>query len=93
MIKIHDDVTMVGISELQMHPEKILQEIKKHKVIIGKRNKPVAVLLNMKKYRQMETTLDLLENFALGYLAKDREVRTKKSYVDIKDALKKIKHQ
>ncbi len=61
-------------------------------MLIGKRNKPVAVLMNIEKYSQMEATLELLEDFALGYLAKERDAKTKISeYLDVEDVKKRIK--
>ncbi|MDP2653497.1 MAG: type II toxin-antitoxin system Phd/YefM family antitoxin [Candidatus Omnitrophota bacterium] len=92
MITVREDTTLVGVSELRTHIDQILAEAKKHKVLIGRRNKPVAVLLDMEKYNQMEATLELLEDFALGYLAKEREAGAKSSdYLDIQEVIKKIK--
>ena len=94
MITLKENTTLVGISELRTAIDKVLLETKKHKVVIGKRNKPVAVLLDMEKYEQMEETLELLEDFALGFLAKERERKTKNSdYLDIEEAKKKVGHK
>jgi prevent-host-death family protein len=90
MITVKEDTTLVGVSELRTNIDKILEESKKHKVMIGRRNKPVAVLMDMEKYNQMEATLELLEDFALGFMAKERDSKTKISdYLDIQDALKR----
>lgn len=92
MITIKEDTTLVGISELRTHIDKIIEESKKHKVLIERRNKPVAVLMAMERYNQIEEILDLLEDTALGLLAKERESKSKPSdYIDIKAAEKKIK--
>ena len=92
MITVKEDTTFVGISELRTHIDEILEESKKHKVLIGRRNKPVAVLINMERFHQMESTLDLLEDFALGFLAKERELKSKDfDYLDIETVKKKLK--
>ena len=91
MITIKEDTTLVGVSELRTEIDKILAESKKHKVLIGRRNKPVAVLLDIEKYNQMEATLDLLEDFALGYLAKERDTANASEYLDLRAVLKKVK--
>lgn len=92
MITVKEDTTIIGVSELRTHIDQILEQTKKHKVLIGKRNKPVAVLMNIEKYSQMEATLELLEDFALGYLAKERDAKTKISeYLDVEDVKKRIK--
>ena len=94
MIMIKEDTTLVGISELRTHIDKILEESKTHKILIGRRNKPVAVLIDIIKYEQMETTLELLEDFALGRLAQEREAKTKVSqYIDMDEARKKLKNK
>lgn len=92
MITVKEDTTLVGISELRTNIDKILEESKKHKVLIERRNKPVAVLLAVERYNQIEEILDLLEDAALGLLAKERESKSKTSdYLDIPEAEKKIK--
>ncbi|MDP2940225.1 MAG: type II toxin-antitoxin system Phd/YefM family antitoxin [Candidatus Omnitrophota bacterium] len=92
MITVKEDTTLVGISELRTNIDKILEESKKHKVLIERRNKPVAVLLAVERYNEIEEILDLLEDTALGFLAKERESKSKPSdYLDIHVAEKKIK--
>jgi prevent-host-death family protein len=92
MITLKEDTTWVGVSELRTNIDKILEQSKKHKVLIGRRNKPVAVLVSTERYEQIEQTLDLLEDIALGYLAKERDRGSKSSdYLDIEEAKKKIK--
>lgn len=92
MITLKEDTTLVGVSELRTHMDEILEESKKHKVLIEKRNKPVAVLMAMEDYEKMEETLDALEDLALGYIAKERESGSKPSdYLGIEEALKGVK--
>lgn len=92
MITLKEDTTLVGVSELRTHMEKILEESKKHKVLIEKRNKPVAVIMAMEDYNKMEETLEILEDLALGYLARERESGAKPSdYLDIEKVLKGAK--
>ena len=92
MITLKEDTTLVGVSELRTHMEKILEESKKHKVLIEKRNKPVAVIMAMEDYNKMEETLEILEDLALGYLARERESGSKPSdYLDIEEVLKGAK--
>lgn len=91
MITVKQDTTLVGVSELRTNIDKILQESKKHKVLIERRNKPVAVLLSMERYGEIEEILEALEDVALGYLAKERETKSKPSdYLNIDEVQKKI---
>ncbi len=92
MITLKEDTTLVGVSELRTHMDKILEESKKCRVLIEKRNKPVAVLMAMEDYTRMEKTLEVLEDLALGYLARERESGSKPSdYLDIEEALQGLK--
>ena len=92
MITIKEDTTLVGVSELRSGLEAILEESKKHKVLIGRRNKPIAVLMDIEQYQAMEETLEILEDFALGFLAKEREKSSKSSdYLTHEEVFKRIK--
>lgn len=90
MHTIREDTTLVGVSELRTKIERILKEAKSHKVVIEKRNKPLAVLVSIDKYNEMEELLDLVEDLELGRLAGYREKRSsKKDYISLEKALKK----
>lgn len=92
MLTVKENTTIVGISELRMKIDEVLEAAKKHKVLIKRRNKPLAVLLDMERYNEIERVLDTLEDIALGYLAKEREAKSKPAdYLDIAEAEKKIK--
>lgn len=94
MLKIKEDTTLVGVSELRTKMEEILKESEVHKIVIEKRNKPVAVLLSLEKYKHIEEALELLEDIALGYSAKEREKKsTSKDYIDIEEAQRKVRQK
>lgn len=86
-----EDTALVGISEFRTKSEAILNELKTHKIVIERRNKPVAVLLPIDKYEEMEEVFEWVEDHALGYLAKEREKATPKAkYLSLKDIEKKV---
>lgn len=92
MLTVKENTTLVGISELRTKADEILKKAKVHRVIIGRRNKPVAALLDIEKFSKMEEMLDALEDIALGYLARERERSSVSSdYVDIEEIEKKLK--
>lgn len=92
MITVKEDTTLVGVSELRTGIEKVLAESKKHKVLIERRNKPIAILMDIERYNEMEAVLETLEDFALGFLALEREKSSKSSdYITIEEALKRIR--
>lgn len=92
MHTIKEDTTLVGVSELRNRIDKVLEEARHHKVIIEKRNKPVAVLIAIEQYNAMEEILDLIEDLELGRAAGERENKSSsKDYISIEKAYKKIR--
>ncbi len=91
MHTVKEDTTLVGVSELRTRLEKILEEAKHHKVVIEKRNKPVAVLIAIERYNAIEGILDQIEDYELGKLAKEREGKSsRKDYISLEAALRKV---
>ena len=93
MITLKEATTLVGISELRTKGEEILRAIRgKTTVVIERRHKPVAVMLSVKKFEEMEALLDWVEDQALGLLALRREKRTpRKAYLSL-DQVKRRLH-
>ncbi len=91
MITIKEETTIVGVSEMRTKMDEILAASRKHMVIIEKRNKPLAVLIDAVRYAKMEERMEVLEDFVLGHLAKARAKGAKQSdYIDIETALKMV---
>ena len=92
MFTIKEETTLVGVSELRTRLEKIIEEARKHKVVIEKRNKPIAVLVAIDKYNAMEELLDKFEDFELANMAKQREKKSsRKDYIALEEAFKKFR--
>jgi prevent-host-death family protein len=92
MLTVKEDTTFVGVSELRTRIDYVLKKAKEHKVVIEKRHKPVAALVGIKKYEELESLLDAFEDIALGYLAKEREESSASSdYISIEEAESRLK--
>ncbi|MFA5085473.1 MAG: type II toxin-antitoxin system Phd/YefM family antitoxin [Candidatus Omnitrophota bacterium] len=92
MHTVKEDTTLVGVSELRNRIDMILKETQHHKVIIEKRNKPVAVLIAIDQYNAMEELIDRIEDLELGRLAGEREkTASRNDYISIEKAYKKIR--
>lgn len=88
MLTFKKDTTLVGVAELRTQMDEVLKRAQDTRVIIEKRNKPVAVILDIARYNEIEAILNALEDIALGYLAKERDAKTALSeYIDIEEAL------
>lgn len=92
MYTIKEDTTLVGVSELRNRIDKILKEARHHKIVIEKRNKPVAVLIAIDQYNAIEKILDYVEDMELGRIAQEREKSSSRNdYIPIEKAYKKLR--
>ncbi len=86
MYKVSEKSILIGASELRAGIEAILRAAKDNVVVIQKRNKPLAVLLSEKKYREIQALVELAEDIILGQIAKERFESTDISdYIDLED--------
>ena len=86
MVTIKDKATIASISELRTKSESILKELKNHRVILARHNKPIAVMLDYQNYEAFEKMIELAEDYVLGSLAHERDQQSKKSdFVDIEE--------
>lgn len=80
MVTSKKNSASAGVSELGRAFGEVLERAKRlDKVVIKKRNKPVAALVELKKYEEMENLLDAFEDIALGSLAGERDRKSSKS--------------
>lgn len=94
MFTVKEDTTLVGISELRTNFDKVLEALTKYKVLLERRNKPLAVIVPIEKYNRMEELIELIEDAGLGYLAQERHLKSKPSdYIDIDRAERKLKNK
>lgn len=90
MITVKEDMALIGIAELRNKASDVLSKIKKHRVILTKRNKPLGVIIDYDEYKEMQRIIDEVEDLALGSIAKDRLERKGKKYVSLDEAEKKV---
>ena len=92
MIMVKEQTTLVGISELRTKVDEVLRAMQRSTVVLERRNRPLAVLLPISKYEEMETRLDWLEDRILGHLAKERVRKTpRKAYLSLEEVEKRLK--
>ena len=91
MISVKENTTLVGVSELRTNPEAVFKQMRKSRVILEKRNRPVAVLLSIEQYEEIERAMEWLEDQSLGYLAHVRERQTPRTqHIPLSDAEKRV---
>lgn len=84
MITVKKDTTIAGLSELRNKSEKIIEQLKRHDVILEKHNKPIAVMVNYSKHLHEEELLDFAEEYILGCLAQRRDQESRpRDFIDI----------
>lgn len=90
MIKLREQATLAGVSELRTIMRDILDETRTGPVILTRRNKPVGVILSYSEYNEMSRLVELLEDSTLGREAADRLERKGRKTVSLKEAEKKL---
>lgn len=94
MFTVKEDTTLVGISEMRTNFDKVLDAISNSKVLLERRNKPLAVIVSIEKYNQMEHFIESAEDMVLGYLARERDFKSNPSdYIDLDIAEKRLKNK
>lgn len=94
MFTVKEDTTLVGISEMRTSFDKVLGAIGNSKVLLERRNKPLAVIVSIEKYNQMEHFIESAEDMVLGYLARERDFKSNPSdYIDLDVAEKRLKNK
>lgn len=94
MFTVKEDTTLVGISELRTNFGRVLEMLTKYKVLLERRNKPLAVIVPIEKYNHMEALIELIEDADLGYLAKERDLKSKSGdYLDLEKVEKRLKRK
>ena len=67
-----------------------MKKIKKYRVILTKRNKPLGVIIDYEEYEHMQEMLEKVEDFVLRTIAGERLKRKGKKIVTLDEAEKKV---
>jgi prevent-host-death family protein len=90
MLTVEEKSTIVGLAELRKVMRNVLQEMKTHKVILTKRNRPVGVLVDYEEFRRMERVIEALEDFVLGNMARERAQRKDRKTLTLEKVERKL---
>lgn len=91
MITVKEDTALIGISELRTNSAQVLRAIKKHNVLLEKRNRPLAMIVPIEKYAKMEELIEAFEDYGLGLEARERDSKSSKAdYLGLEAVEKKI---
>jgi prevent-host-death family protein len=89
VITVDEKTTIVGVAELRDHTAEVLKQLKKYKVILTRRNKPVGVLIDYDEYEKISRIEDEFEDLVLGLMAKERSTRKGRKTISLEEAEKK----
>jgi prevent-host-death family protein len=90
MLTLKEDSSIIGITELRNKTSIVLNEIKKNKVILTKRNKPVGIIIDYNDYEKMLRIIDEVEDIVLGGIAMERIKRKDRKAIPLEEAEKII---
>ncbi|OGR90958.1 MAG: hypothetical protein A2992_04155 [Elusimicrobia bacterium RIFCSPLOWO2_01_FULL_59_12] len=84
MMTVREPTTIAAISELRNKTEAILSRLRDTQVVLERHKKAVAVMLDYKKFEELQTMLDFAEDYILGMIALERDKKSsKKDFVDL----------
>lgn len=90
MITVKEDTALIGVAELRTKTAAVLKEIKKHKVVLTKRNRPVGVIVDYEEYEKIEQMLDEVEDIVLSTIAGGRLERRDKKAITMEEAERRV---
>ncbi len=91
MIQVSDDVILIGTAELRKNVPQLTKNLSHKTVIVTKRGKPIGVLEDFSEHEEKKKLLDTFEDLVLGYLAKERDQKSKKGdYITEEEMSKKL---
>jgi len=90
MLTVKENAVLVGTAELRKLMKVVLEEMKTHRVILTRRNKPVGVLVDYREFEKMEELIEVLEDYVLGNAARERAGRKDKKWVTLEEAERKL---
>jgi len=90
VITLKEDTTLIGIAELRSKASEVLKKIKKYRVVLTKRNKPMGVIIDYEEYEHMQNMLEEVEDFALGKIAEKRLKRKGRKTLTLEEAEQKV---
>lgn len=90
MLTVKEDTAVIGVSELRTKAADVLKEIKKHRVILTKRNRPVGVIMDYDEYEKVQAVIDEVEDIVLGDIAGKRLSRKDRKAITLEEAERKV---
>ncbi len=90
MISVKEDTTILGVTEFRKMIPQVLKKMKKEKIILTRRNKPIGILVDYDQYEQMEAIIEAIEDQVLGHLAKERATRRDRKVIDLEEAESRV---
>lgn len=88
---VRERTAIASVSELRTAFDAILEQARESPVELERHNKPVAVLLDPKKFEEMQERLEQLEDILLAFEARDRERSARKGdYLSLEELERKL---
>jgi PHD/YefM family antitoxin component YafN of YafNO toxin-antitoxin module len=72
MKTIQEKTTLVAVSELRTKMDQVLEALKHSTVMIERRHRPIAVLLDVEYYRQLDRMMERISDVLLAVEARER---------------------
>lgn len=90
MFVLDSKTALIGATDLRARISEV-EDMTFEKLVVMKREKPVAVIMTFDQYKKTQDKIDELEDIVLGYMAKERDdTSTEKDFINLEEAAKKL---
>lgn len=90
MLKIKEETTLVGVTELRREVPAVLKELKTGAITLVRRNRPVAMIIDYEKYQRFGRLMEALEDSVLGHLVQERVTRKGRKTISLEQAERRV---
>lgn len=89
-MSLKEDMAVVGITQLGKEGARLMGQLRRRRVVVTQKNKPVGVLLRYEDYRRMQAVTERLENLVLNHEVKRRASRRKRKTITLEEAERRV---
>ena len=90
MLTVKEDTTVIGVTELRKMIPEVLKKIKREKVVLTRRNRPIGILVDYEEFERIEAMIDFIEDHLLGRLAEERAARKGRKTISLEEAERRV---
>lgn len=88
-MRLKEDST-VGVARLGREGSRLVKQLRRHNVIVTRKQRPVGVIIHYADYLRMRAVTERLEDLVLGHQANKRASRRSRKTVSLEEAERRV---